>query len=201
MSINSNVAYKEHFDKYGYVVLSNVFKDNEINDLRNEIKLHENDLKKNVSKTKSSLKDVLSYPLLSKAILKNEIIDLLKILLDEKPIYWGESSFRWNENPSRAFHNDAKNDNECPFKSKYNLLRFGIYLQDHDSSSGGLKIWPKSNSILQPGRQLFKKIFKDNYSLKNLFPQKYLKSVNLKTKAGDVVIWILEQHTVEVQSD
>ena len=56
MSINSNVAYKEHFDKYGYVVLSNVFKDNEINDLRNEIKLHENDLKKNVSKTKSSLK-------------------------------------------------------------------------------------------------------------------------------------------------
>lgn len=191
MNINSYSVYKEHFNKFGYVILPNVFKPNEINDLRNEIKLQEENLKKNISRTKSSLKDVLSYPSLSKAILKNEIVDLLRILLDEKPIYWGESSFRWNENPSRAFHNDAKNDNECPFKTKYNLLRFGIYLQDHDKSSGGLKIWPKSNSILQPGRQLLKKIFKKNYSLKNLFPQQYLKSVNLKTKAGDVVIWNL----------
>lgn len=77
MNINSYSVYKEHFNKFGYVILPNVFKPNEINDLRNEIKLQEENLKKNISRTKSSLKDVLSYPSLSKAILKNEIVDLL----------------------------------------------------------------------------------------------------------------------------
>ena len=187
----SSVNLVDDYKKYGYVILKNVFEDDEIRSFRNEIKKHELDLEKNVHRNNNNLKDVLSYSNLSKALLNKKLINTIKQLLNSTPIYFGQSSFRWNEKPSRGFHNDANNDNECPFQSEYPILRIGIYFQDHDQTSGGLKIWPKSNSVWQPGRALLKKIIKHRYSFKNLFPQQYLKNINVKTKAGDVVLWNL----------
>ena len=114
----------------------------------------------------------------------------IKILLnDEEVYYWGYSSFRYNEKTYRSTHNDAKNDDDNPFKTFYPLLRIGVYLQDHEKFSNGLKIFKGSKHSYNYGRTLLKKALKEK-DFRYLIPQT-LRPVNVDTKPGDVVIWNL----------
>ena len=184
------------FKKDGFIILRNIFTEEQVNNFRNFIKnkvmadlgdkkLNWKDLEQ------KNLKDVLSYSEISDAILNKKLIDSIRHLLNGDPVYWGYSSFRWNEKAYRSFHNDAKNDQNCPFSSNYPLLRIGIYLQDHSKFSNGLKVWKGSCHTLRYGRTMLRKIFFNNGSLRYLFPQHLYSSVNVDTQIGDVVVWNL----------
>ena len=183
---------KNFFFKNGYVVLRNIYTEEQIQRYRKFIKKKiEHYIGKKQKNWKEleniQFKDVLSYPEISDAILNEELLNNIKILLDENEIYyWGYSSFRYNEQSYRSTHNDAKNDYENPFKSKYPLLRIGIYLQDHKKFSNGLKIFKGSCHTYKYGRTLLKKIFKDK-EIRYLVPQR-LRPQNVDTEPGDVVI-------------
>lgn len=186
----------EQFKKDGFIILRNIFSEDQIKKFRSFIKDKvEADFGKKQTNWKEleqkNLKDVLSYSEINEAILNKDLIDSIRHLLNGDPVYWGYSSFRWNEKAYRSFHNDAKNDNQCPFSSNYPLLRIGIYLQDHSKFSNGLKVWKGSCHTLGYGRTLLKKIFFNKGSLKYLLPQQLYSSINVDTRVGDVVVWNL----------
>lgn len=186
---------KNYFWKNGYVVLRNIYNDEQIQRYREFIKKNIEEIvgqgKKNWKDIEiKENKDVLSYPEIRDSILNKNLLDAIKSIFDDEDFYyWGYSSFRYNEQSYRSTHNDVKNDNENPFKTKYSLLRIGIYLQDHKNFSNGLKVFKGSSHSLKFGRTLLKKILKEK-ELRYLFPQR-TKPINVDTMPGDVVIWNL----------
>jgi len=93
-------------------------------------------------------------------------------LLGSTPVYYGDCGLGLNAKPGR-WHKDNPqryNKNLADWKSKYPIVRFGIYLQDHSSSSGGLGI--RRGSHLSPTRYKGKPVYID-------------------THIGDVVMWHL----------
>tara|TARA_B100000575_G_scaffold293142_1_gene303614 strand:- start:1402 stop:2289 length:888 start_codon:yes stop_codon:yes gene_type:complete len=186
---------KESFWKNGYAVIRNVYTDEQILRFRNFIKDKGEEItgteKKDWRTLKGEgLKDVLSYEELRDAILNKKLLQTIKHIYDDEDIYyWGYSRFRYNEKTYRNTHNDAKNDNNNPFKTKYPILRVGIYLQDHKNYSDGLKIFKKSCHTLKLGRTLLKTIIKQR-ELRYLLPQRF-SSVNIDSQAGDVILWNL----------
>ena len=183
------------FWKNGYVVLRNIYSDEQIQRYRKFIKKNIEEL---VGKGKKNWKDleiiknrdVLSYPELRDSILNKNLLDSIKSIFENEDFYyWGYSTFRYNEKSYRSVHNDAKNDYQNPFKTPYPLLRIGIYLQDHKNFSNGLKVFKGSCHSLKYGRTMLKKILKEK-EFRYLIPQQ-IKPINIDTMPGDVVIWNL----------
>tara|TARA_B100000787_G_scaffold121418_1_gene91248 strand:- start:1021 stop:1902 length:882 start_codon:yes stop_codon:yes gene_type:complete len=185
-----------NYRKNGYIILKNIYSTEQVARFRNIIKKEVTKDLGNESRDyqfleQTHLKDVLSYSGLEEVILNEKLINALNGILDKQVVYWGFSSFRWNEKAYRRFHNDARNDTECPFTTKYPLVRVGVYLQDHSSFSNGLKIWKGSCNTLKYGRTLLKKIIFGKGSLKYLLPQQLYSSINVELEPGDAVIWNL----------
>ena len=187
---------KDKFKKEGYVILRDVFSEEQVQRFRSFIKSKVID---NIGEKQANykdleqtnLKDVLSYPELKDSILNEKLLKSLKIILDSNQIcYWGYSSFRYNEMSYRAIHNDAKNDYKNPFISSYPLVRIGIYLQDHKNFSNGVKILKNTCHTNKIGRQLAKKIINQK-EIRYLKPINFFNSINADTLPGDVIIWNL----------
>lgn len=154
---------KEEIDKKGWILIKNVFSENEINRFREF-----------VEKEKNHKGDLLSSNLLKDIILDDRILNIFKESLGtDKLFYFGDSSFSIAAKGS-GFHKDSKDREKIDspeFKDKnYSLLRLGIYLQDHSEHSRGLCL--RSESHLYPT------IDKG-------------KIINVKSEIGDVVIWKL----------
>ena len=124
------------FKKDGFIILRNIFTEEQVNNFRNFIKnkvmadlgdkkLNWKDLEQ------KNLKDVLSYSEISDAILNKKLIDSIRHLLNGDPVYWGYSSFRWNEKAYRSFHNDAK-------RSKLSILLKLSFIKNRNLSTGSL---------------------------------------------------------------
>jgi len=114
--------------------------------------------------------------LLSKKLLRNILLDdritglAKEILGTEKLIYFGDSSYQIGTG-LRGFHRDCldREFNSGPdWQSKYTLIRLGLYLQDHSTYSGGLKVKPGTHE-------------------KSDGP-----SVFINNKPGDLVAWSLK---------
>ncbi len=186
---------KKNFWENGYAVIRNIYTKDQIIRFRNFIKKTGEEIAGSEQKDwrtlkGEGLKDVLSYRELRDSILNENLLKTIKHIFDDEDIYyWGYSRFRFNEKTYRNTHNDAKNDNQNPFKTKYPILRIGIYLQDHKNYSDGLKIFKKSCHSFKLGRTLLKKIIKEN-ELRYLLPQRF-NSVNIDSNAGDVILWNL----------
>ncbi len=186
---------KKNFWENGYAVIRNIYTKDQIIRFRNFIKKTGEEIAGSEQKDwrtlkGEGLKDVLSYRELRDSILNENLLKTIKHIFDDEDIYyWGYSRFRFNEKTYRNTHNDAKNDNKNPFKTKYPILRIGIYLQDHKNYSDGLKIFKKSCHSFKLGRTLLKKIIKEN-ELRYLLPQRF-NSVNIDSNAGDVILWNL----------
>jgi hypothetical protein len=156
---------RKHFDEHGWVVLKNFFSPEEISQIHAGVK---RSVKENYSNT-----DLLSNPYLSDlTILNPKIVSIVRELIGDTPTYIGDSSISFNDtvmslhkdNPDR-FNADAPD-----WQSPYSILRMGIYLQDYESSSGGLILRDKSHNYVSRWRG---------------------KIINVKTKPGDFVIWNL----------
>lgn len=193
--ISNEEILKKSFWENGYTVIRNVYSNEQIKKFRNFIKKKGEEITGSEKKDwrilkGEGMKDVMSYDELRDSLLNETLIKSIKKILDDEEIYyWGYSRFRYNEKTYRNIHNDAKNDNQNPFKTKYPILRIGIYLQDHKNFSDGLKIFKKSCHSFKLGRTLLKKVFKER-EYRYLLPQRF-NSINIDSQAGDVIIWNL----------
>jgi len=147
MTINT-----DQFHKDGYLIVKNVFSEQEIKTFREEVyKQFEIDKAKGLAYTLPFWKvtadfvhgDLLSKEILNHILLDERILKIAKTILEsETLVYFGDSSYQIGVG-SNGFHRDnidRSNLDGPDWKGKYTLIRIGLYLQDHKNYSGGLKI-------------------------------------------------------------
>ena len=147
--------------------------------------------------------DLLSDAVFQSLVLDTRILSLARELLGPRIVYFGDSKVTIIRNAWGQFHKDngrrgpwprgAGYDPFDPHEGPYNVLRFLIYLQDHQKVSGNLRIkrgshrLPFSRLTFWPRDLLF-------WLMKRLktFPSPHGgKRVNLNTALGDVVAFNL----------
>jgi len=173
----------QHFKTYGYAAVKNVFSKDEVLHLREHLgKVKHRALQTNSFETDPKcpnlrliLGDVLSHQELAPldyVLLDDRILAIARQILGPQLVYFGDSSIQAGEG-IRGFHKDnvdRTDPNGPDWRGEYQLIRFGIYAQDHSHHSGGLKIRLKSH----------------NFCSNHLG-----RAVNLATESGDVVVWYL----------
>ena len=168
----------ELFHQHGYALKFGVFASNEIDSMRTAVQHQFTEdesrgLTHRVMKTSavSTRGDLLSKGHLRGILLDDRILSMARDLLQSDHLmYFGDSTYQIGTG-ARGFHRDAT-DREfgkgLDWEPGYNILRLGIYLQDHKNYSGGLKIQDGSHR------------------------QAKGKTVFLDTDAGDVAAWSLK---------
>jgi hypothetical protein len=128
------------FDDHGWVLVKNVFTPAEIESFRGDVL---------ASEREGLGGDLLSNPRLSRVLLDDRMIRLAGGLLGGQPTYFGDSSYGSDKAPfAIGFHKDNAdklNQNGPDWRSKYSVLRMGVYLQDHVHHSGGLALRDRSH--------------------------------------------------------
>tara|TARA_B110001452_G_C15235253_1_gene427691 strand:- start:140 stop:1012 length:873 start_codon:yes stop_codon:yes gene_type:complete len=169
--MNSEILnnHKLSLKKQGWTLIKGVFSNDEISRFR------DNSLNHGINGGRNN-GDLLTHKDLQKIICDDRITEIAKTLLDDKPVYFGDSSVAVHsidKRISHGFHKDSpdKVDSNSPsFQSEYSILRFGIYLQDHVSQSQGLLVRSGSH----------------NYANTTTG-----KKVIVPSEIGDVVVWYL----------
>ncbi len=175
-----NTTLKQKFDRDGYVLAEKTFSEKEISNMRDLVyKQYEMDKQKGLTfqlphlptKAKYAKGDLLSKELLHSILLDERILTIARSVLGSNNIvYFGDSSYQLGTG-LRGFHRDCldRTDLSAPdWQTEYNLIRVGIYLQNHKNYSGGLKVKIASH-VNADG----KSVFVDN-------------------EVGDVVTWSLK---------
>ncbi len=171
----------EHLNIFGYAVIPGVFDTDFINKARSIIK--KNAL---IARSQKGLSanspiifdgDVLSqnsFDQIDFVLFNKNFIKIASSFFRSQPVYFGESNIHLGEG-LRGFHKDnryeSRNSLSNDYDDSYNILRFAIYLQDTDLYSGGIKLVPKSHKI--PTSKF------------------YFSGINVRARAGDVVVWKL----------
>lgn len=87
--------------------------------------------------------DILGAPGLGHLVFDDRLLAIARPLVDSQElVYFGDSSVMVG-GTNRGFHKDntCRDDATHPdWQTPYSLVRFGIYLEDHDRWSGGLKV-------------------------------------------------------------
>jgi hypothetical protein len=175
----------EGFKRDGYTVVKNVFTAAEVEDLRKRcyqtirhyepLGLVEYLPPWKKKKAASPIGDLLSRPLLTDLVLDERLCTIAATLLEtDRATYFGDGNFNIGEGPM-GFHKDSVDRTETGpdfeiTNPPYNILRMGVYLQDHISHGGGLKV--RQGSHRMPGHDKGPVRFVEN-------------------TAGDVVVWYL----------
>jgi hypothetical protein len=175
----------ENYRRDGYTILRNVFNPKEIASLRDGCR----------DKGQTAFIGPRDF---NGLLLSQKLIEPLRQLLGPLIVLFGDSSSRSDDKvadwSSRHFHVDARGD-DFDYTRPYPLLRIGIYLQNHDVYSGGLKLRPGSWTrfcVEQYGmRRLIKLALRDR-NLNQLKPPPG--SINVDVRAGDIALWNLRMH-------
>ena len=175
---------KEFLDKNGFLVLHNIFSEDEILSLKE--KCHFFCGLSNY--TESPAGDVMSLEGIGEVMLDKRFAQISKDILGEKVVYFGDGSLHCKPN-RRVFHKDSRDDLEDPGSSSYPLYRIGVFLQEHVNYSGGIKFRSGSHKKVRFKRQYFKRFIKGKVNIRSFF--NFGKIVNTKPRIGDVVIWNL----------
>ncbi|MFN0031725.1 MAG: hypothetical protein ACKVOR_06160 [Flavobacteriales bacterium] len=168
----------ELFEQTGYALKFGMFSKDEIDITRKAVAIQfaedeKAGLTRSVRNTgaRYAQGDLLSKKHLRHILLDGRMVQMAKdILQSEHIVYFGDSTYQIGTG-SRGFHRDCvdRNFNNGPdWQSPYNIIRMGIYLQDHANYSGGLKIKIGSHN---------------NASGKSIF---------IDSHAGDVAAWSLK---------
>jgi len=157
------MSLKEEFEKHGWIILRDFFSKDEITQIRQA--------------TEKSLDilqaDLLCNPYLADlTILNTKIISLVREILNGDPVYIGDSNISYRDT-GMSLHKDNPDrfDGNAPdWRSHYDILRMGIYLQDYTTDSGGL--------ILRDGSHMYPTRWKGTI-------------INVQCKPGDLIVWNL----------
>lgn len=156
---------RKNYLEEGYVIIKDLFSYDDKSLFREEL-----------IKVANTNKEVLENNLIKKIILNKEFIKKLNEILDSDIIYYFSDSSVVNHkdmfSASNGFHEDARNDNH-DFSQEYPILRMGIYLQDIDRYSGGLKLKPKSHKYFCFTLRSFKT------KLKSLIREIFIKKIKI----------------------
>lgn len=179
--------YKEN----GYLHLKNFFTSEEVESFKKGCDLNEYG-------DTLVRKDFLEFSI------SNKMLVVIKTLLEsDRIIYPCLSQTRTNDKCKlnmRYYHVDSHPD-DMDYSKKYNVLNTGIYLQNHSTLSGGLKIKPKSHnykcievkSIIGYVKEVFLHTLKlDAQTLRDLLRRSYSK--NIPTCERDLLIWNMRTH-------
>jgi hypothetical protein len=146
------------FDRDGYLIVRDFFSSDEVLAFRKKIEiLKDENLKKGIRVPVDPLVpgltwflgDLLSQDGLDKLVFDKRILSVARQILGRDLVYWGDSTFQIGKG-YRGFHKDSvdrSNPDGEDWKSYYDIIRMGIYLQDHQHYSGGLKIRKGSHNF------------------------------------------------------
>lgn len=146
----SNDQLKLNFEQQGFVVLKQAFTKDEIEDFR-ELAYKQLEIDKQKDNVYSIPKsqafyvkgDLLSKELLGKIVLDNRVLNLVRTVLGSNEItYFGDGSYQIGVG-LRGYHRDnidREYNNGPDWDGEYDIVRVGLYLQDHKKYSGGLKV-------------------------------------------------------------
>jgi hypothetical protein len=161
--ISKLVVDAKEFWENGYAIVRNVYSPEEIKSLREAA----------FASRGRNLGDLLANPLMRRTLVDGNFVEIARQLLDSDDIWFaGDGSFTINSG-QRGFHKDNvdRQDPAGPdWKGRYTILRFGIYLQDHWSHTGGLNLRAKSH---------------------NTTDHSFGRNVYVRTRVGDVAVWSL----------
>ena len=189
----------QKFWKDGYLVIKNVFSQEEIKNFRE----HAEQFYASWDK-KSSAGDILSNsdPELYRVIFEPRILHAARSILGGTPVYFGDSTISYGSH-HRGWHKDNRmpdrfKHNYPDWNGKYPLIRFGVYLQDHRSHSGGLGVRQGSHEPSRIVNRLDKLKIAGLSDLKNtrlktrlsiLATNNYGKAKIVDNGPGDLVVW------------
>ena len=133
--------------------------------------------------------DLLANRYLRRIMLDDRILAVARALTDAKPVYFGDGQFVVHKptNTVGTYHKDNVDrlDNDGPdWRSEYNLVRFGVYLQPHRGTSGGLLIQAGSHKGVASSR------------IVEVLREEVIRPLTLKARyvgveLGDVLVWSL----------
>ena len=156
----SGVNVDEYWEK-GFTIVRGVYSPAEIADFR----------KKALAEQGKHSGDLLSHPTLRSVVTDGRLLDVAKqILKRDDIVYYGDSAVAIREG-APGFHKDNadRTDPKAPdWESDYTQIRFGIYLQDHHTHSGGLNVREGSHNLVNTTEG---------------------KVRQLRTKVGDLGVW------------
>ena len=172
--------YKEEIYKKGYLIINNVFTEEEINIFKNEILEYIKNNNVIIDSSGITIPDFIK----NNNLIKTTSIKNNKIILNILDKIFGKNKYRFcshNDigiNRIVGWHKDKLNNKYSKYETiniwdKYNdekheIVKILIYLQDHSNNNNGLK--------LVPGSHLEQKINKNGW-------------IQLKPKIGDVIIF------------
>lgn len=139
-------TYRETLRKNGWVCLKNVFSKEEVEEFRRKAYLSIGE--------KFTNTDLLSNPHLRDVLMDDRFLMAARHLLNDKPIYFGESRVKidgFNARVAGGIHKDnpdRSNPNGQDWKGEYRILRFAIYCQDHLRHSEGLTVRNGSHKFM-----------------------------------------------------
>lgn len=175
---------REEFDKNGFVRIRNVFTKEEVQKLRT---CCEN----------AHVGCVLGQESFDQILLDDRVVKPVQEILNDEVIYFGESTALSYDKAStkghRHYHNDSRGD-DFNFKKDYPIVRIGIYLQDHENYSGGLKLRPGSHKKLCLEKQGVIGTLAYLKRWKNPLALFSKPSFNTEVLPGDLLIWSLRIH-------
>ena len=126
-------TFKDELFNKGWTIINNVFSKEEVQDLRLKAKT--------VESIKNLKGDILANPQIGHIVYDERIIRIVENLLGGNITYFGEGRLlieSVNGRKGGAFHRDNpdREDGKGPdWKSKYDVVRVGIYLEDHKDFS------------------------------------------------------------------
>ncbi|AQG79723.1 phytanoyl-CoA dioxygenase family protein [Spirosoma montaniterrae] len=166
---------REEFQQQGFLIVRNVFTPDEVAQLRQAAYRHRDEqqqrgLVTQVKQASSVKGDLLSKDGLGWVIYDPRIVAIATEILGDTPTYFGDSTYQIGTG-TRGFHRDNLDRNQygqgADWDDSYRMIRFGVYLQNHDTYSGGIRFKAASNRQ-NDGSDVF-----------------------ADTRAGDVVLWDL----------
>ena len=177
-NISVYMKYRQNLQKDGWAVAKGIFSSEEVTQLRAD-----------AYNARCLDGDLLSIPCFEHIVYNERIIKLVSELLEGRITYFGESRLlveSINGRKGGAFHRDNPDryDSNGPdWRSTYNVVRIGIYLQNHKNFSEGIGFF--SGSHKNP------EIKSNNPYGKHHLTGHFVKVTNAPIEPGDIVIWYL----------
>ena len=189
----------DKFWKDGYLLIKNVFSAEEIATIRQSAETFHQQR----DKTRSG-GDILSNkdPVIYRLIFDDRILHAARAILGGELVYFGDSTISYGSH-HRGWHKDNRIPDRfkhtlADWNGKYTLIRFGIYLQDHISHSGGLGIRVGSHEPSGMVKRLDKLKVKGLSDIKNQrlrtrlsikASNAYGKAIIVDSEPGDLLVW------------
>jgi hypothetical protein len=130
------------YEKHGWAIVRGVFDASEVAALRaGALRTH----------AEGNPCDLLADPHLGGEIfvLHPNLVRIVKAVLPDRPVHFGDASASVGFNSVPAFHKDnpdRKDGTRPDWASPYTVVRFGAYLQDHRTHSGALALRDSSHN-------------------------------------------------------